>query len=219
MEFKNKLESNGLSCKIVEFQLDDDFMVVKAKIEDVFPQLTDIGGYEFLRVPRSKRDLITIPASEKGYDVKTIKTAIGSGKLYLRPVQASIELHESVVNLNCMSKEKCRNCDLMVYLHLLKDHRQDCLKSKAPNVALTNVVVQACCSSMLPKRKAIQPVLISSDEEDDDELQRTIQESLNFERNYSSFFEIPSIESEPKIQANPDESNIRIETELNIYIQ
>jgi hypothetical protein len=116
-------------------------MVVKAKIEDVFPQLTGIGEYEFLRVLRSKRDLITIPAIEKGYDVKTIKTAIGSGKLYLRPVQASIELHESVVNLNCMSKEKCRNCDLMVYLHLLKDHRQDCLKSKATNVALTNVVI------------------------------------------------------------------------------
>jgi hypothetical protein len=72
---------------------------------------------------------------------------------------------------------------------------------------------------MLPKRKAIQPVIISSDEEDDAELQRTIQESLNFERNYSSFFEIPSIESELKIQTNPDESNIRIETELNIYIQ
>ena len=70
----------------------------------------------------------------------------------------------------------------MVYFHLLKDHRQECLKSKALDVASTNVVVQACCSSSLsvPKRKAIQPVCISSDEEDDDELQRTIQESLNF---------------------------------------
>ena len=106
--------SNGLSEKLIEFDVDDDFIEVKEKIESNYAKLAGIGGYEFLRVKRSSRDLAPILASENGYDAKTLITGIGKGRLYLRPIQEKIHLIESTVNLKCMPEEICRICNTKI---------------------------------------------------------------------------------------------------------
>lgn len=68
---KNKLDSSDLWEKIVELDVDDDYMEVRNKIEALYQKLKNIGGFEFLQVNRSSRALLPIIATNKGFDAKT----------------------------------------------------------------------------------------------------------------------------------------------------
>lgn len=81
---------------------DDDPEVVKAKIEDTFPQLKDTGGFELLRISGTTRscNLCTIPSPDTGYTVRYLRSplsGIGQALIYIRPLQKSIDL-EGVSN-------------------------------------------------------------------------------------------------------------------------
>jgi len=61
---KLALQSGGLGCRKMAFPCKGSFMDVKAKLESVYPELKDGGGFELLRIgsPSSKLALIVPPA-------------------------------------------------------------------------------------------------------------------------------------------------------------
>ena len=115
---KNKLDCSDLREKIVELDVDDDYMEVRNKIEALYKKLKNIGGFEFLRVNRSSRALLPILATNKGFDAKTLKLAVAKGRLYLRLYQVKLELASDHVNLDCMPEEKCIICEeIFIYIY------------------------------------------------------------------------------------------------------
>lgn len=56
-----------------------------------FPKLSDCGGFEMLRCLPNSKDLALVEG-KLTQSVKTLKTVIGSGRLYLRPIQKNLDL-------------------------------------------------------------------------------------------------------------------------------
>ena len=83
-----------------------------------FPQLKSCGGFELLQcVPNCK----ILESIECAMAVKTLKTSVGQGKIYIRPIQRSlsvIPIKQEV--LSTTLKEKCIYCGKEF---LLKDLR------------------------------------------------------------------------------------------------
>lgn len=119
-ERKLKLHNSGFDDKMVEFKADDEGEDVLTKIQAVYPQLASRGGYEYMRVDKSKRKLLEIPPSINGFTAEYLKTTINNGKLYLRPIQRSLDLDKGIVNLEKMTMHECLSCHNQFYLHQLK---------------------------------------------------------------------------------------------------
>jgi hypothetical protein len=90
---KNKLKCLGLEEKQISFNEDDDAEEFLRTIYDQYPSLENIGGIEYMWVPRSGRSLEVIPPGSNGFDLASIKSSINTGKLYIRPIQMKINLN------------------------------------------------------------------------------------------------------------------------------
>ncbi|XP_039894576.1 uncharacterized protein LOC120737779 isoform X2 [Simochromis diagramma] len=133
---KFDLAAAGLGEKRISFQgRDDDPEVVKAKIEDTFPQLKDTGGFELLRISGTtrSRNLCTIPSPDTGYTVRYLRSplsGIGQALIYIRPLQKSIDLEDSLTTLQQQGPPtKCLNCDINIPLNKMKNHITKCTSS------------------------------------------------------------------------------------------
>ena len=74
--------SNINTCSMEEF---------RSIIVRTFPKLSDCGGFEMLRCLPNSKDLALVEG-KLTQSVKTLKTVIGSGRLYLRPIQKNLDL-------------------------------------------------------------------------------------------------------------------------------
>ncbi|XP_076730217.1 uncharacterized protein LOC143416174 [Maylandia zebra] len=133
---KFDLAAAGLGEKRISFQgRDDDPEVVKAMIEDTFPQLKDTGGFELLRISGTtrSRNLCTIPSPDTGYTVRYLRSplsGIGQALIYIRPLQKSIDLEDSLTTLQQQGPPtKCLNCDINIPLNKMKNHITKCTSS------------------------------------------------------------------------------------------
>ena len=66
------LKINGLGESIIEFNNSDNSEDVMSTIEKSYPKLSNIGGYEFLRVERGKHQLVLIKPTENGFDALSL---------------------------------------------------------------------------------------------------------------------------------------------------
>ena len=95
---------------------------------ETFPKLKDSGGFELIR---RKKDRSVIPPGPDGLSMKYLASFIAQGKIYVRPIQQDlpIEGEEDIGGVE-VEKEKCINCNLMVDIHLLREHRQICTEDE-----------------------------------------------------------------------------------------
>ena len=85
------MDASGFGDKNVMVEDDDTSVEFLEKIYSSYPKLRNIGGIEFLRVGKNKRQLESIPISEHGYNAKCIKRGINAGRLIVRPIQTILK--------------------------------------------------------------------------------------------------------------------------------
>lgn len=60
-------------------------------ITEAFPQVTDAGGYELLRISEgTRRVLEVIPQPPSGYTAEYLKECVHQAKIYIRPMQRDL---------------------------------------------------------------------------------------------------------------------------------
>ena len=74
-------------------------------IVKTYPKLRDCGGFEMLRCANNSKDLIVLEG-KLTQSVKILKTVIGAGRLYLRPIQKNLDM-TTVEDLEWESDEVC----------------------------------------------------------------------------------------------------------------
>lgn len=84
------LNEAGLGIKDISFPIDATYSQFREIILNAYPQLQDCGGFEFLRCPANTKSLEMIPTS--CYLPKHLKAFIGNGKVFIRPLQKSIDI-------------------------------------------------------------------------------------------------------------------------------
>ena len=96
--------TSGLGKKNLSFLEDADSDEIKLEIADKFPKLKESGGYELLRVGARNRKLEVIPIPPGGYTVQYLKDVVQQAKVYIRPIQADLDLAvDSMVTCNVSS--------------------------------------------------------------------------------------------------------------------
>ena len=96
--------TSGLGKKSLSFLEDADSDEIKLEIADKFPKLKGSGGYELLRVGARNRKLEVIPIPPGGYTVQYLKDVVQQAKVYIRPIQADLDLAvDSMVTCNVSS--------------------------------------------------------------------------------------------------------------------
>ena len=96
---KQVLQKAGLGLKKIVFDLEDTEEEVYAKLtsselnEDQntigFPQLKNYVWFELLRCVPNWR---TLESVERAMAVKTLKTSVGQGKVFIKPIQRSLSV-------------------------------------------------------------------------------------------------------------------------------
>ena len=121
---KMVLQKAGLGTKRICFLISDNEKDVQKKLEDEFPKLKNIGGFELLYCQSNCRDLKVVTSK---WNVEVLKTVLGSqAKLYVRPIQKCIELTEEENQEEPEIKEKCNNCQGLYSILELRKHVEEC---------------------------------------------------------------------------------------------
>lgn len=126
---KQVLHNAGLGYKKIVFNLDDDEESVYRKImgDEGFPALKNCGGFEFLKCVPNCRILEPLQIN---ISVHSLKSTIGQGKLFLRPIQKNLSAmpvkkeHSSSIAI----KECCIHCSAEFHLDELRQHSDFCSK-------------------------------------------------------------------------------------------
>lgn len=90
-EEKMELAKMGLGLAELTFDSNGDAEHIHAALTDQFPQLETCGGYSLLRLKDNSYDLVEIEYPAKGMTVPYLKDILNQAKLYIRPLQKSIE--------------------------------------------------------------------------------------------------------------------------------
>ena len=126
---KQVLQKAGLGLRKIVFDLEDTEEDVNAKLtssefdEDQntisFPQRKNCGGFELLRCVLNCRVLESI---ECAMAVKKLKTSVGLGKIYVRPIQRSLSVIsiKQEVSSTTSLKETCIYCGKKILIERLK---------------------------------------------------------------------------------------------------
>jgi hypothetical protein len=104
-EEKDRLYKANLGEKKISFEKNDDAGYFKCRIEEHYPKLDGIGGFELLRTQaRSRCDLEVIIVPPGGYTVNFLSnfSNLGQAVCYIRPIQNDLSLvdQEFSVSLN-----------------------------------------------------------------------------------------------------------------------
>ena len=101
-----KLLLAGLGEKKINLTYGD----IRNDLFEEYPKLKAGGGFELLRIRHQSRDLEPIPIPHGGYTVEYLKTVVQNAKIFIRPIQAPLD-----VTVNPCSSEVCQlNCCLNV---------------------------------------------------------------------------------------------------------
>ena len=84
------------------FFKDSDKDEIKYEILEKFPKLKDAGGYELLRVGGRSRLLEVIPIPPGGYTIDYLKDVVQQAKVYIRPIQANLEVETELSHNVCV---------------------------------------------------------------------------------------------------------------------
>ena len=130
-EEMRELLVHGLGEVKVTIPEDANEKTIRNKLIETFPKLKDSGGFELMYVECRKKDLSVIPPGPDGLSMKYLASFIAQGKIYVRPIQQDlpIEGEEDIGGVE-VEKEKCINCNLMVDIHLLREHHQICTEDE-----------------------------------------------------------------------------------------
>ena len=130
----NALLQAGLGKKHIVFKdKQGSFDHVRETLEKEFPKLkTQNGAFEFMRADRggASRPLVPIPMQSTGYSIPFLKDALGSGIVYIRPIQSELSLDQDIESSISSSEgavmTKCINCNESVALCSICDHMLLC---------------------------------------------------------------------------------------------
>lgn len=88
---QSTLRSAGLSEKIIMLPNDAGHADVREILIESYPQLADAGGFELLKSSSHSRllEVLTLPSG--GYSAKYIKECARQARIYIRPIQASLD--------------------------------------------------------------------------------------------------------------------------------
>ncbi|XP_033113236.1 G2/M phase-specific E3 ubiquitin-protein ligase-like [Anneissia japonica] len=97
-----------------------------------FPKLQDAGGFELLTCIGSERKLVTIRGK---YTPQNIKDRLGQGRIYIRPIQNSLNLDpvDSGVDVDSGLMQKCSKCQKEFPFNILKKHIESCSRPSPPS--------------------------------------------------------------------------------------
>ena len=106
---KEKLHQAGLGHKKVCFNWEASAVDVKTKLEEVFPKLSNSGGFDILRCGQQTSELVLINPPKSGYNVLFLRDSGGLGQAValIRPIQNNLDmapvamLETSEVSLHC----------------------------------------------------------------------------------------------------------------------
>ena len=126
----NALLQAGMGRKRVVFKdKQGSFAHIKDMLEREFPKLkTQNGAFEFMRADRGGacRPLLAIPMHTVGYTIPFLRDAVGSGVIYVRPIQCDLSLDKDNSPSTFSSEDavmtQCINCNKSVPIHSLRDH-------------------------------------------------------------------------------------------------
>lgn len=138
------LQNAGLGCKKIQFNL--NFNIKKEVYAEVisdekvldsdetvgFPKLKDCGGFEYMKcVPNCR----LLQPSKEHISARTLKTVVGQGKIYIRPIQkilSVLPLKSPLSTTNFFIKERCMRCDVEFPINCLKEHVLVCKHTTQP---------------------------------------------------------------------------------------
>ena len=93
----------GLGQRKITFTRDNKPETFCRSLEEHYPKLRGIGGFELLRGSGSKRSpLQVIKPPPAGYTVDYVANSyLGQATCYVRPIQQEINLHVAIVSCVC----------------------------------------------------------------------------------------------------------------------
>ena len=118
--------SRHLKERIVFKDKQGSFAHIKETLVREFPNLkTPNGAFEFMRADRGGacRPLLPIPMQTVGYTIPFLRDAVGSGIIYVRPIQYELSLDQDITPSTSSSEDavmtQCINCHKSIPLHSL----------------------------------------------------------------------------------------------------
>lgn len=91
---KYELKNADLGEKKIVFRLSGSYIHLKEKVLESFPELKKGGGIEFLRLDGPYSRHLVLIDSKHLQTVAKLKSYIDQARVYIRPVQSSIDLIE-----------------------------------------------------------------------------------------------------------------------------
>ena len=96
-------------------------------IIDAFPQLSDAGGYELLRLSEvNRRSLELIPVPPSGYSAEYHKECVHQAMVYVRPIQRNLCEDELPLVEVCSHAVVLRACIYECHISCLYNHACIC---------------------------------------------------------------------------------------------
>ena len=86
----------GLGEKKIQLPLNGKYADLRVTLRKEFPKLSNAGGIELMFAEQGKKELMLIPNGPAGMNVDYISQFIGQGRVYVRPIQCSLD--ESVTS-------------------------------------------------------------------------------------------------------------------------
>ncbi len=128
MEEKRELCVMGLEEKKISLPEGGSNGELHSKVQEIFPDLQNAGGFELLYTNPGKKLLAPIPTgpSPRGNSVDYVAQFIGQGKVYIRPIQENIGFNTYYRSSDYKSdadlQETCKNCLDLFPMNKLKEH-------------------------------------------------------------------------------------------------
>ncbi|XP_071828648.1 uncharacterized protein [Apostichopus japonicus] len=126
-KFQQKiLQAAGLGEKKISVSSSKTAVELQARLMEEFPKLKDAGGYEYLRSTAQTKLLesISLPAGG-GYSAANLKFVMKQARIYLRPIQAELDLSNMTVDEVTEEDElmiECNQCQMFFAQTKLKKH-------------------------------------------------------------------------------------------------
>lgn len=94
------LAKMGLGLGEVRFDADGDATHVHLVIMETYPVLESCGGYTLLRLSENSHSMVEIEGPDGGVTVHFLKDVLNQAKMYIRPLQKDITIHDMRPYLN-----------------------------------------------------------------------------------------------------------------------
>ncbi|XP_071829806.1 uncharacterized protein [Apostichopus japonicus] len=126
---KKILKSAGLGKKKLALDSAMTASELREHLFDEYPKLRDAGGFQYLKTSGQHKVFEVIPlAPSGGYSVANIKAIVKQAKVYLRPIQAELDLSAVTEDVSVVDDtlQECFICHVEIPETKLKQHRESC---------------------------------------------------------------------------------------------